>query len=201
MVASLKTPKKNEGKYYPGNDNVQRNGRRHQSSKAKRLLGIHSLGEACLWLLSARILYTCLLHRTTFASVDERAPKMVWKMVRAKCSIILTFGSYPLLKLVNIIDDDNKTAKDLSYAVVKLYLSSNSQLIINLEQELEALRFDDNGNWETHLRKFQYIMGKLSTYNSPFKKEKRFQKCYKLYQTLLLHSWSYCRPITWQWET
>lgn len=102
-------------------------------------------------------------------------------MVKDKCSIVLTLESSPLAQFADIIEDDNKTAKDFWDAVVQIYKASNAQVIIKLEQELEALRLDDNGNWETNIGKFLDILGKLSTYDSPVKEE---EKASKLLRTL-----------------
>lgn len=111
------------------------------------------------------------------------AQKRKWlkAMVEAKSSIILTLGSSPLAQLSDIIDDDERTAKELWDAVIKLYTTSNAQAIINLEQELEGLRFDDGQSWEKHTDNFHNILGKLSSYDSAIKEE---DKASKLLRTL-----------------
>lgn len=90
-------------------------------------------------------------------------------MVKAKSSIILTLSSSPLAQLSDIIDDDDRTAKELGDAFVKLYTTSNAQAILNLDQELEALSFEDGKSWEKHTDKFHNILGKFSSYDSSVK--------------------------------
>lgn len=61
--------------------------------------------------------------------------------------IILTLGTSLISKVSDIIDDDENTVQDLWDGIVNLQTNSNAQAIISIEQELEALHFEDFKNW------------------------------------------------------
>ena len=86
-------------------------------------------------------------------------------MVKAKTAIILSLGTSPLAQLAELIDDDDKTAKQLWDALAKLHTTSNAQLIINLQHELENLSYKDGEVREKHLEIFNDIIGKLESYD------------------------------------
>lgn len=65
-------------------------------------------------------------------------------MIKAKTSVILSLGSGPLVQLSNLIDDDDRTAKELLEAIARLYTTSNTQVVLNLQSELNQLRFKDS---------------------------------------------------------
>jgi len=69
------------------------------------------------------------------ASVAIRK-KWLEAMIKAKSSIVLSLGSGPLAQLSAIIDDDERTAKELWDGLTRLYTTSNAQAIFNLENEL-----------------------------------------------------------------
>lgn len=73
------------------------------------------------------------------------------KMVRAKSAIILTICSSPIVQVSDITDDDGRTDKELWDVLINLYTTSNAQEVINVEQELEALQFEDVQNWVKHM--------------------------------------------------
>lgn len=84
-------------------------------------------------------------------------------MVEAKSYIIMTFGSSSSAQISNITEEDDRTAKERWDDLVKLYKTSKEQSIINVEQELEALIYDDGRELKTHTEKFHELLGKLSS--------------------------------------
>jgi len=100
---------------------------------------------------------------------------------RAKSTITLYLGDAPLAQLSEIVDDEESNAKDLWEAVAKLYTSSNSQAVINLQRELESLSLTDTSQWERHLQKFHEILGKIAAYGVAITEE---EKSSKLLRTL-----------------
>lgn len=96
--------------------------------------------------------------------------------VRAKSTIVLTLGDAPLAQLSDVIDDDDRSAKELWDAIARTYTTSNAQAIINLEQELEKLSFDEKTTWEKHLHKFHEVLGKLAAYGSTVREEEKVSK-------------------------
>lgn len=96
--------------------------------------------------------------------------------MRAKSTIVLTPGDAPLAQLSDVIDDDDRSAKELWDAIARTYTASNAQAIINLEQELENLSFDEKNTWEKHPHKFHGVLGKLATYGSTVREEEKVSK-------------------------
>jgi len=117
------------------------------------------------------------------ASASQRN---AWKkaMIKAKSSIVLTLDSGPMAQTSSIIDDEDKTAKDLWDSLSALYTTSNEQTVINLMQELENLEYKEDGNWEVHLNKFHEILGKLASLGKPIADQ---EKVSKLIRTLPDH--------------
>lgn len=66
--------------------------------------------------------------------------------IRAKSAIILTLANGPMAQISNIIDDDDRSAKDLWDALARLYTALNEQTVINLLQELETLMYKEGWN-------------------------------------------------------
>lgn len=57
--------------------------------------------------------------------------------------------------------------------------ASNEQAIINLEQKLESLRFEENGSWETHIGKLHELVCKKSTSDAAIKDEEKNQNFFE----------------------
>jgi len=109
------------------------------------------------------------------ASVAIRK-KWLEAMIKAKSSIVLSLGSGPLAQLSAIIDDDERTAKELWDGLHQMLRPFST-----LRMNFESLRFDENGSWEKHLDSFHEILGKLASYDSQVKEE---DKASKLLRTL-----------------
>lgn len=62
-------------------------------------------------------------------------------MVMAKSKITLTLSDGPKVQVSTTIDDDNRSTKDIWEALGRAYRMSNTQMVINIEHELEKLRF------------------------------------------------------------
>ena len=95
---------------------------------------------------------------------------------KARSSIVMTLDKGPMAQVGHIIDDRSKTAKDLWDALEKLYTTSNTQTIINLNQALNSMRFKDEGDWEKHIQKFHNILGKLASYDSAIDESTKVSK-------------------------
>ena len=85
---------------------------------------------------------------------------------RARTSIILTLREGPMSQVGHIVDNRGKSAKELWDSLATLYTAKNTQAIINVNQQLDNLRFKDDGNWEAHLQKFYELLGKLASYDA-----------------------------------
>lgn len=111
----------------------------------------------------------------------SNAAKKKWleAMIHAKASINLSLGSGPLAQFNANIDDDERTAKELWDAISTLYTSSNTQVIINLQSELDRPQFKDGGNWEKGVDKFNEIPGKIASYDAPVSREEKASKLIK----------------------
>ena len=69
-------------------------------------------------------------------------------MVKAKSEITLTISDGPMAQVRSIIDDDNRTSKDLWDALDRLYRMSNTQMVINIKSGLEKLTLRADSEWE-----------------------------------------------------
>ena len=69
-------------------------------------------------------------------------------MVKAKSEITLTLSDGPMAQVSSIIDDDNRTAKDLWDALDRSYRMSNTQMVINIKSGLEKLTLRADSEWE-----------------------------------------------------
>jgi len=105
--------------------------------------------------------------------------KWLQAMIKANTSIILSLGSGPLAQLSNLVDNDDRNAKELWEAIARLYTTSNTQILINLQSELDQLRFKDGENWEKHVEKFNEVLGKLASYDSPVAEDEKASKLIK----------------------
>lgn len=61
---------------------------------------------------------------------------------KAKSTTTLTLCDGPLAQVSAIVDDDDKTAKDLWLELDNAYRMSNNQMVINIQRELETMTFD-----------------------------------------------------------
>lgn len=93
--------------------------------------------------------------------------------VRAKGTIILTLADGPLAQVSTIVDDDNKTAKDLWTELDKIYRMSNTQMVINIKRELETMTFEKDEEWEKHVESFHRLISKLAAYDQPVSTESK----------------------------
>lgn len=107
--------------------------------------------------------------------------KWMEAMVTTKTPIILSLSAGPLSKLSTLVDNDTETAKELWNAISELYPTSNTQVVINLQAELDRLKFKDDSDWEKHVEKFNEILFKLASYDSPVAAE---EKASRLIRTL-----------------
>ena len=83
-------------------------------------------------------------------------------MIKAKSTIFLCLGDSPLDKVRRLVDEDDTTAKQLWDELEKIYTSSNAQSILNLRQELDNLRYEEDKSWEEHINKFMDLLSKLA---------------------------------------
>ena len=107
--------------------------------------------------------------------------------MRAKSSIILTLVAGPLSQVSAIDDNDDQSAKVLWNEWENLYNTSNAQAILNLLDELENLKFDEQGDFEVHLNKFHSILGKLASFEAHVREDEKASDCFALYPNHLHH--------------
>ena len=62
-----------------------------------------------------------------------------------------TLANGPMAQVGVTVDDDNRTAKYLCDPLDVIYRMSNTQIVINIEGELEILPFVKDTMWESHL--------------------------------------------------
>ena len=74
--------------------------------------------------------------------------KWLEAMVKAKSATWLNLGAGPLAQSRSIADDDDQTSKDLWDSITTLYTTSNTQVVINLQSELDQLRFKESEEFE-----------------------------------------------------
>ena len=85
-------------------------------------------------------------------------------MFKAKSEISFTLADGPMGKVSAIVDDDNRMAMDLWDALDRIYRMSNTQMVINIEKELEKLMVIKDTEWESDIEKFHRLIGKLNSY-------------------------------------
>lgn len=96
--------------------------------------------------------------------------------VKAKSAITLTLSDGPLAQIRTIVDDDERTAKDLWTELDKVYRMSNTQMVINIERELETMSFEKDEDWEKHVETFHRLISKLASYDKPVSADTKVSK-------------------------
>lgn len=91
--------------------------------------------------------------------------KQTWfkKSTKAKSNIILCLVPDAFSQTRAVIDDDQKTAKDLWEELERMCSTTSAQAIQNLHQRLDALVFDEKKDWNDHISTFLSICGGLAT--------------------------------------
>lgn len=92
-----------------------------------------------------------LIGKQTNISAEE-LQSWLQASVKAKSAMTLTLGTTTIAQVGYIVDDDDRIAKDLWNSLEKLYDTSTTQAIINIQQQLEALQIVDGQNWENTRR-------------------------------------------------
>jgi len=62
---------------------------------------------------------------------------------KAKSTIILCLGDAPLAQTRLLVDDDDRSAKELWDELMRIFTTSNTQSILNIRNELDRLVFED----------------------------------------------------------
>lgn len=96
--------------------------------------------------------------------------------VKAKSTITLTLSDGPLAQVSAIVDDDDKTAKDLWTALDNTYRMSNTQMVINIQRDPEMMTFDRDEAWDKHIENSHHLVAKLASYDSPLTVEDKVSK-------------------------
>ena len=121
-----------------------------------------------------RRLYTFLRkddHELTGLSAEpEGVTKSVirtWKRLstEAKSHLVLSLGPDAISQTRRIIDDDEKSAKDLWDELNRIYTTTSGQAVQNLRQKLDSLVYDENKSWNDHVSSFLRICEELATYD------------------------------------
>lgn len=74
-----------------------------------------------------------------------------------------------------VLDDDERSAKDLWTELDKAYRMSNTQMAINTERKLENMTFDKK-EWEKHLESFHLLVSKLASIEKPVSSDTKVSK-------------------------
>lgn len=99
------------------------------------------------------------------------------KSAKAKNIIILRLGDALMAKTRAIVDDDEKSAKELSEELDRLYTTSNHHAITNIINCLNWLVFDEKKEcWNKFLSKFMSIIYKLRYYDKEITDEEKKKK-------------------------
>lgn len=113
---------------------------------------------------------------------DEVLQEWEAKNAKAMSTIILTLGDSVFDKTRAVVDNDERTAKDLCEELRSIYTPSNHQVTTNLFNRLNSIVFDDTKeNWDKFLSKFINIIDELGSYDQGISDE---EKKTKLFRTL-----------------
>ena len=148
--------------------------------KLERSRGLHAMAASCegIGLRKDDYLLTCFTDRPDGEEV-EQAVLNNWdeKNAKAKSIIILTLGDSVMAQNKSIVDDDDKTAKELWDELCRLYTTSNQQAITNLHNRLNSLVFDEQrGSWDKFLSLFMEIVDELGSYDQELSDEEKKSK-------------------------
>lgn len=75
-----------------------------------------------------------------------------------------------------IVDDKFRVKKDLWDALDRAYQNCKTQMVTNIESELENLTFGKDGSWEQRVKSFHSVVAKLESSDNPRTDEKNAQK-------------------------
>lgn len=96
-------------------------------------------------------------------------------------AITMTLSDGTLAQVSTIVDDNDKTAKDLWTKLDKAYHVSKTQIVINIQRDLKTMTFDHDEGLDRHIKTFHPLVGKLAFYDRPLSVE---DKASKLLRTL-----------------
>lgn len=91
--------------------------------------------------------------------------------MKEKSAITFTLGTSIMSYVCEIVDNDERSAKQLCDELYMLYKTSNAQVIIDLQQPLGNLHLAEDGDWEKHKEYLQEILSKPLIYNDPVEEE------------------------------
>ena len=96
-----------------------------------------------------------------------QAVMRTWKKLstKAKSHLVLSLRPNAISQTRRIIDDDDKSAKDLWDELNRIYTTTSGQAVQNLRQKLDSLVFEDNKSWIEHVSSFLRICEELATYD------------------------------------
>lgn len=103
--------------------------------------------------------------------------------VKAKSAITLTLADGPLAQVSKLIDDDDKATKELWKELDKVYGMSNTQMVVNIEREIEIMKFDKDEEWDKHVEHFHHLIEKLASYDKPLSAENKVSKLLRKFPT------------------
>lgn len=93
----------------------------------------------------------------------------IWKekSAKAKSTIILCLVDSVLANTRAIVDDDERSAKDLWVEQKRMFTTSSQQAITNLHNRLNGCTFNEKGYWNGHISLFMLIIDDLASYDQP----------------------------------
>lgn len=96
--------------------------------------------------------------------------------VKAKSDITLTLADSLLAQVSTLVDNDDKTAKELWDELDEGYRMPNTKLVINIQRQLDTMKFDKDEDWDKHVESFHRLVENLESYDKPFSAEDRVSK-------------------------
>lgn len=72
-------------------------------------------------------------------NVQQR--RWLWGNVKAKSAITLVLADFPLHQISTFVDDDHYTSNTLRMEPEKVYRTSSTKIVTNIEVEIETMTF------------------------------------------------------------
>lgn len=105
-----------------------------------------------------------LLGLTDLLDVGSTSQSRHWLEFnfKTKSAITLTRSDEPPAKVSKIVDDDDKTVKNLWTELDKAHCTSKTQMVTNFQGDLSTTTFDREEKWDKHMEKFHHLVEKLT---------------------------------------
>lgn len=106
-----------------------------------------------------------LLKCFTEGPAENQRGYVSWAELNAKAKsvIVLSLGDEVIAKVRVLVDEDDKTAKELWDELARIHTTSSTQKIANLHQKLDNLMYDESTNFDKHISNFLSIIDELAS--------------------------------------